>query len=297
MKTELSFLVLCATGLALNARIANLVRPALAAPVAMSRSQQEKLEEVASASLFGQFRSNMSDFLWLKVDKYLHNGIDMRGLTKEEKEQHTAQQVGHGKGKPTDGNREHTDETTIVPTARTDWRGVLGDVERDIKPFSDMSNHTHRDPREALPLFRLMTWSNPKFVQGYTTGAVMMARQKKAINEALNFLAEGERNNPDSIEIQATFAFLLLKREAARYTEAIAHAERGLANTQLKDPKTLNDDELVAWQDCVRWRVLAYRDSQQRERAIQAAREGLRQFPDDATCTKLLKDEGQWHGP
>jgi hypothetical protein len=290
MKLELTILGLCAAGLSLNSRLAAQVRPDLAAPTAMSVSQQEKLEQVASASLFGQFRSNMSDFLWLKVDKYLHRGVDMRGLTKEERERDSAQRVQNGTSEA--GNREHTDETTIVPTACTDWRGVLGDVERDIKPFADMGSHTHRDPREALPLFRLMTWSNPRFVQGYTTGAVMMARQKKTLTEALEFLAEGQRNNPESIEIEATFAFLLMKGAKKLSAEAASHAEKGLANVALKDVKTLSEDEGAAWQDCIRWRVLAYRDSGQHQKAIEAARDGLKAFPDDATCTKLLKDEG-----
>lgn len=290
MKLEVVTLVLCAAGLGLNSQLATRARPDLAAPTAMNRTQQEKLEQVASASLFGQFRSNISDFLWLKVDKYLHSGVDMRGLTKEEKERDSAERVRNGKTEA--GHREHTDETTIVPTARTDWRGVLGNVERDIKPFSDMGAHAHRDPQEALPLFRLMTWSNPKFVQGYTTGAVMMARDKKARQEALDFLAEGERKNPDSVEIQATFAFLLMKGESKRYAEAAVHAEKGLANIKLKDIKTLSEDEVAAWQDCIRWRVLAYRDSQQHQKAIHAAREGLAQFPGDSTSTRLLKDKG-----
>ncbi|MBB6050204.1 hypothetical protein [Armatimonas rosea] len=292
MKLELTVLGLCAVGLSLNSRLAAQVRPDLAAPTAMSVSQQEKLEQVASASLFGQFRSNMSDFLWLKVDKYLHRGVDMRGLTKEEREHDSAQRVQNGTAEA--GNREHTDETTVVPTARTDWRGVLGDVERDIKPFANMGSHTHRDPREALPLFRLMTWSNPKFIQGYTTGAVMMARQKQSKQQALAFLAEGLRNNPDSVEIEATFAFLLMKGEARRWDEAVDHAERGLAALQKRDLRTLSDDERGAWQDCIRWRVLAYRNLGRSQQAIQAAQEGLRQFPDDATCTKLLKDMGQY---
>lgn len=290
MKLELTVLALCATGMGLSSQLATRARPDLAAPTAMSTAQQEKLEQVASASLFGQFRSSMSDFLWLKVDKYLHRGVDMRGLTKEEKERDSAERVRNGASEA--GHREHTDETTIVPSKSGDWRGVLGDVERDIKPFSAMGAHTHRDPREALPLFRLMTWSNPKFIQGYTTGAVMMAREKKALEEALAFLTEGQRNNPESIEIEATFAFLLLKGQEKRHAEAVAHAERGLANLRHKDLKTLSEEEATAWQDCIRWRVLSYRDLGQRQRAIQAAQEGLAQFPDDSTCTKLLKDEG-----
>jgi len=75
----------CLLGLGTSSALADWVRPKLGTPAAMTRTQQEKLEEVASASLFGQFRSNMSDFLWLKVDKYLHSGVDLRGLTKKER--------------------------------------------------------------------------------------------------------------------------------------------------------------------------------------------------------------------
>src|SRR5207244_6715849 len=115
--------------------------------------------------------------------------------------------------------------------------------ERDVKPYNDMSHHTHRDPKEALPLFRLMTWSNPHFVQGYATGAVMIATTEKAIAAALTFIQEGETNNPESIEIQATFAYLLTRGSylAGRkdYTGAIRHAERGIAIARQRDPQTL----------------------------------------------------------
>lgn len=285
----------CLAGLGFNAKLAHQLRPDLAAPTALTQGQQEKLEELASASLFGQFRSSMSDFLWLKADKYLHKGIDMRGLTPEERRSETAEQVGHGTGHAADGNREHGSETTLVPSARTDWRGTFGDIEREIKPYADMRAHEHRDPKETLPLFRLMTWSNPQFVLGYTTGAAMMARNAAGHAEALRFLEEGKRNNPDSIQIETAFAFLLMKgphQGKPDLASACQHAEQALAHAHAKDPQTLTEDEKEAWQEAVRWRVLAYRDLGKKAQAIQAAQEGLRAFPEDVTCVRLLKEEG-----
>jgi len=59
------------------------VEPTVAELRGMIRAQQDRLEQVASASLLGLFRSSMAprwlldgssmaDFLWMKVDKYLH---------------------------------------------------------------------------------------------------------------------------------------------------------------------------------------------------------------------------------
>ena len=286
----LALAALAIAGLTLDARLADRARPDLTIPAGMGKTQQEKLEQVAGASLFGQFRSNMADFLWMKVDKYLHSGVDLRGLTKEERAQSVAT-VQNGKGGEKDGNRAHVEETTIVLSKQSDWRGFLGNVERDVKPYMDMTQHNHRDPKEALPLFRLMTWSNPHFVQGYATGAVMIAREKKAYDEALAFIAEGEKNNPESVEIQSTFAFLLLRGRfdgKADFDEAARHAESAIQLAHSHDRAAMSVDEQEAWQDAVRWRVLSLRDGGKLAEAREAAREGLRDFPEDVTCRKFL---------
>ena len=37
--------------------------------------------------------------------------------------------------------------------------------------YQAMANHKHNDPTAAMPMFRLMTWLDPTFVPGWTTGA------------------------------------------------------------------------------------------------------------------------------
>ncbi|MDX1931583.1 MAG: hypothetical protein SFU56_03165 [Capsulimonadales bacterium] len=284
-------------GLLLNHRLAQIVKPDLAAPVGMTKAQQTKLEEVAAASLFGQFRSNMADFLWMKVDKYLHSGVDLRGLTEEEKRHQQTQRIGHAGDESEKGHRQHATETTIVLAKENDWRGVLGDIERDVKPYLDMRNHSHRDPKEALPLFRLMTWSNPHFIPGYAVGAMMIAHQEKAFDEAIRFIREGEINNPESIEIQSTFSYLYMRASyfngKDNYAEAVRHAERGIHIARARDPETLIADEREAWQECVRRRVIGYREMKQPYKARQAALEGLTDFPEDVTCRKYLESVGE----
>ncbi|MBC8138727.1 MAG: hypothetical protein H8F28_22840 [Fibrella sp.] len=261
----------------------------------MSPQMQERLEESATASLFGQFRSSIADFLWLKVDKYMHNGVELRGLTAQEKKgdtplARTAEEDVEG------GFEQHAEETTIVPSAKKDWRGIIGDVERAVQPYEDMSNHKHRDPKETLPLYRLMTASNPQFVPGYVYGAAMISRDRTKYPEALAFLREGEANNPNSIEIKAEIGMMHVAK-IREYRAGIRPLAEAIVIASRRDPGTLTDDEKEAWQNAYRWLVLSYRYTGDRKIAYQVAVAGLKQFPGDVTCRKQLEIErnGEWN--
>ncbi len=271
-----------------NGAVSNKVTPLLADTTSgMSQAQQEKIEKIASASLFGQFRSSMSDFLWLKVDKYVHNGVDLRATTPEEKAAATADAVGAAHD---DGNREHKagEETTVVPSRASDWRGKFGDVERAIQPYQDMAHHEHHDPKEALPLFRLMTLSNPHFIPGYTVGAAMIARDKTKLNEAQAFLNEGLKNNPQSIEIEDALGSLLTQKRRD-YAAAMPHLQHAITLGMARDFKTLTDDESEAFQNSFRWTVLNRREAGDQRTALKVAKAGLSYFPNDPVCRHYLE--------
>ena len=254
MRNELAIGTLCITGLVLAGKLGQSVQPQLKAPVGLTLHQQEALEESAVASLFGEFRASVADFLWLESDRYLHFGVGTRGRLDSEKEN---KKVGAVKGKAAHDN--HHDETTIVPNAEADWRGGLGNLERQTQPYMDLSHHEERDAKETLPLFRLMTWTNPHFVQGYVHGAMQMARVNAKLPEALAFLLEGERNNPDSLSIQATLCELYFVR-LVKLEEALAHGNKALLLYSQKDRKTLSRDEDEDANNAFRWLVLIYRD-------------------------------------
>ncbi len=282
-------LVVCFGVLAIADHLRAAAAPVVeAGPQSLPASQQEALESHAGASLFGQFRSGIADFLWIKVEKYLHNGVDLRGLTEVEKQAGAAQRVRSADGKES-GNRQHDgSETTVVPNRAADWRGVLGDVERQTQPFADMTHHTHRDPKEALPLFRLMTWSNPHFVLGYTTGAVMIARDRRHTEEALAFLEEGARNNPESLGIATCLGWLLTTR-AKRYDDALPHLRRAIALGERLDPRTASEDDVENYQDAYRWLVNNRASANDPAGARAAALAGLRVFPKDVSCRTYLQ--------
>ena len=256
----------------------------------LSAATRERLDKSAAVSLFGQFRSSVADFLYLKVDKYLHNGVDLRGLTSSEKSQNFSDVRTSAKDIKA-GMKQHTGETTVVPSADRDWRGVIGNIEREVQPYQDMRDHTHKDPKEALPLFRLMTQANPQYINGYVIGAAMIARDKAHIGDAIRFLQEGAANNPESIEIKAELGsfFVTPKYNRQDFKIAEAYLVPALVNATKRDPSTLSDDEKDAWEDCYRWLVLAYRYDNKPREANAVAAEGLKHFPRDVTCTKQMR--------
>jgi tetratricopeptide (TPR) repeat protein len=280
---------LLAAALAGSGFLALRIEPQVSVSTGLSASMQENIEKSASASLFGQFRSSMADFLWLKVDKYTHSGVDLRGLTEQEKANSSADKVASGDGGKENGNREHRgDETTVIPSADNDWRGFYGNLEREVQPYQGMDKHSHRDPKESLPLFRLMTWSNPHFISGYTVGAAMIARDRTKLDDAIAFLKEGLTNNPDSIEIASDLGAILTTRKR-EYTQAMPYLMQAIRSGQIRDIATLTDDERDAYQAAFRWTVLNRREAKDLSVARAAAEAGLKLFPEDVVCRHYLE--------
>jgi hypothetical protein len=288
----------CFLALIFAGTVSNQVQPQLKAPEGMTQHQREALEESAVSSLFGEFRSSMADFLWLESERYLHSGVETRGRLDSEKGD---KRVGEVKG--TARHDSHHEETTVVPSAASDWRGLLGHLERETQPYMDMSKHTERNPKEILPLLRMATWSNPHFVQGYVNGAMQMAHLPGRKDEALAFLKEGERNNPDSLSIQATLCELYAVHFENR-EEAEPYGRRALELFAQKDPQVLSLDEKEDANSAFRWLVGIYRDlgdqktkagQMEQARALYAAgrtiaTECLRHYPEDPTAIKFLRE-------
>ena len=288
---------LCFVALVGAGKLAQSVQPQLKAPVGLTLHQQEALEESAVASVFGEFRASMADFLWLESDRYLHFGVSTRGRLESEKKD---KKIGAVQGVV--AHDSHHNETTIVPSEASDWRSILGHIERQTQPYMDMSHHQERYAKEALPLFRLMTWSNPHFIQGYVQGAMQMASRPNKLGEALAFLQEGERNNPESLSIQTTLCELLLVR-FSRPLEAEPHGRKALELLATRDPKTLSLDEKEDANSAYRWLVILYRnlgdEQAQNGSADKAqmlygmartlAQECLQRYPEDPTAIQFLR--------
>jgi hypothetical protein len=262
------------------------VAPQMQAPVALTRADRERLERTASASLFGELRGGMADYLWMKAERLLHNGVETRALTDAEKQdaRRWHSQEAHGQETPVARNEE--EETTVVPNREADHRGILGDLERQIKPYMDMRNHTHRDPGDTAALFRMMTWANPHFIPGWVVGANVLAEDLKRPKDALTFLREGVVQNPDSLELQAEIGrYLLYKYHDAPGAEKCFRQAIALGAAQ----RSMPEDQTEAWENAHRWLVIQYHNLGRQREAREIALLATRRFPQSGYFRKALQ--------
>jgi tetratricopeptide (TPR) repeat protein len=129
-----------------------------------------------------------------------------------------------------------------------------------------------------------------------------MASKPNKLDEALAFLQEGERNNPESLSIQTTLCELFLVR-FNRPLEAEPHGRKALELLAVRDPKTLSLDEKEDANSAYRWLVILYRnlgDEQAQKGEAEKARalygmarlraqECLQRYPEDPTAIQFLR--------
>lgn len=243
-------------------------------------------ETHAGASLLGQFRTNFTSWLWLRTDLYLHNGVEMRRLSNPEL----------ASGKKGVGGDEHEEEThhhddskivSIIPAAKDDFRGILGDVERASKAYKDMTRHTHNDPVQALPLFRLMTWIDPEFIQGWVVGASVLARDRSpaGTQKALNHLKEGIEANPKSFALFGEVGRMLMFRDRdLKSSESYLSKAFQFGKAQIKD---LGEEDAELFVDSCRLYSLNLREQGRFEESESVATEALEIFPNDPVLLRL----------
>jgi tetratricopeptide (TPR) repeat protein len=235
-------------------------------------------DTAAGASLLGQFRTSAASWLFLRADLYLHNGVEMRPLTNQEMQRG---RIGVGVDEDHELHGDELNMVTTIPSREHDIRGVFGDIERATSAYKDMTAHKHNDPMTTLPLFRLMTYVDAQFVPGYTTGATIMAgeRTEDAVKAALEFLEEGRKNNPQSIEILAQIGVI--------YTTRLNDIERGLkyyhraAEIGTPVASRLSENERDGLELAYRWLALSYNHLEDQRNLRRSVEEGLQIFPED----------------
>lgn len=244
-------------------------------------------ESSATVSLLGQFRTNLTAWLWLRTDLYLHNGVEMRPMLESELKTRSEATSADG----LDEEMHDEPETTVVPPKEADFRGILGDIERQTATYRDMHNHVHNSPKQSLPLFRLMTWLDPKFIQGWTVGSTIMAfgKENAQKTQATEFLKEGLKNNPQNIILGMELGEAYL-----RYGKDSNNARKQLSQalTWAKS-KDLSEDELDAVQNGYRWLALVERDFGTPINFHAVVVQGLEHFPDDTVLKRLLNENSR----
>lgn len=175
----------------------------------------------ALAAMLGEFRTAISDVLYIKTERYLHSGIAYvphleketlatAGMIAEIDEHHGDASMP---GRRVVEEHAHREEPvkTLVPAREDDFRGFIGQLHRKVKPWQDPSKpHLLTDGREMLPWFRIMTLSDPRYIRGYAVGGWWL--QRRNLEAALRFLEEGVSNNPTSFEVHYTLGGLRMEQ-------------------------------------------------------------------------------------
>lgn len=252
--------------------------------VGFKAQQTASAEESASASLLGQFRTNTSAWLWLRTDLYLHNGVEMRQMTAAER----LSNLPASTAAPGEELHDESAATTVVPPKERDFRGILGDIERSVSAYSPMSGHVHNTPRDAVPLFRLMTWIDPGFIQGWTVGSMAIAQDRNpaATELAFQFLREGLAANPTNVQILADLGRMSIMRKQD-VPGAVPFLERAVAESGRS--KAMAQPEQEALLMAYRLLSLCHRDLKGPEASAKTARMGLTYFRDDNVLLRLAQ--------
>lgn len=167
--------------------------------------QRDLRNSGAIARMLGEFRTSMSDIMFLKTERYLHSGIGFAShasvkddsVSKATKTLESHQrEVGQSHGPEMDESHPET----LIKSGDDDFRGPIGWLHRQVQPWQDPSKpHSHTDGTELLPWFKVMTLSDPHYVRAYALGGWWLKRE--SLEEALKFVDEGIKNNPEAFQI------------------------------------------------------------------------------------------------
>jgi tetratricopeptide (TPR) repeat protein len=277
------------------------------------RSRDVTARQVRNASaigmMLGEFRTGISDILMLKTERYLDNGIAY--------EAHVNAQIlgAEDSAKAFDATLELREEAhvgeggaaTLIATPEKDYRGFIGQLHREVKPWRDPSEvHQHSDGMQILPWFRVATLVDPRHIRSYTIGGYWLSRQNNDASE--NFLLEGIRKNPDAFQLYlmlgkiymnraremgenlfhpegAQRAVCLQARDAYREAAQLALAIRPHDNLE-NNPVWADHDDEDAWA-AFRMAALSERQFGSKEAAVQLANEILEVAGEDGILRRL----------
>jgi len=293
-----------------------------------SRDEYDRMlrNRSAAAIILGEIRTSMSDIMFNKTELYLHSGVayrlnlDYDALSSKGEVRDMGQTPANPNAPQghqevaTDKTHEHEHENepelppgeenifhcegadTVIHTQAKDFRGFIGDLQREVKPWLDPSKpHLHTDGTELLPWYRLMTLSDPHYIRGYMIGAWWLKRQrtKNQLEAAVNFLKEGIRNNPDA------FQLYLMRGEIMHALERNQEAKRSYKNAAELAAKQrpaggktsarwteYNEEDALA---SMRLAVFSEREFGSKKEAMALARRYLAVLEQDAILENLIK--------
>jgi len=293
-----------------------------------SESEIERRNQNAFAVILGQVRADAASLMFTTTERYLHAGVayqphinltelgrsgevvakDPHSAAGHDCAEHAGEEDAHGEDDDHPPGCEHGGVPTVIPESEQDFRGFLGDLEREVKPWIDPSlPHRHGSGDELLPWYRLMTLSNPRFIRGYLIGAMWLANRDD-YSVALDFLDEGITHNDGNPELFRLYLSKATIHARTRFEaeheqswlgDALATAQEaydlacaarpengevGVRKSGLEWTVDLEDEFRMAG----RYVVIFHRDLGQLQQGLDAVSHFLQLAPDDGPAKNLL---------
>ncbi|MEY4918553.1 MAG: hypothetical protein RL616_2466 [Verrucomicrobiota bacterium] len=142
--------------------------------------------------MFGDGRKLFANQFFTMADVYFHSGYYPSIFDKKSEEQKEIIAASHGKKES-----EEDEKNEDFLGQPKDWLDAFG------RNFS-IVQHTHLEAgkeREILPWLRLAADLDPQKIETYTVGAFFLREHLQRPDQAVDFLREGLRANPDSCEL------------------------------------------------------------------------------------------------
>ena len=164
--------------------------------------------------MFGGLRGLVGDWAFMKAEEYHHRGLPfMDAMKYHGGESFAAKMIEHG---GEEGEDEHAHEH-----AKEAPKDFYSKIYSSVKVTED-AHLKPAEEKEVLPWFFVEVAFNPHDVRGYTLGGYWLQKMGRN-DEALRFLKEGEKNNPDSATILGSIGWLYFQEEklkdAAEYLD------------------------------------------------------------------------------
>ncbi len=142
--------------------------------------------------MFGDGRKLFANQFFTMADVYFHSGYYPSIFDKKSEEQKEIIAASHGKKES-----EEDEKNEDFLGKPKDWLDAFGRNFRIVQ-------HTHLEAgkeREILPWLRLAADLDPQKIETYTVGAFFLREHLQRPDQAVDFLREGLRANPDSCEL------------------------------------------------------------------------------------------------
>lgn len=312
------------------------VAPKVVEPIAEKtrftyRPDPERDQASGVATVFNGLRMSLADMCYNKSSYYQHRGARYRKLEedflsdqiREDAESEAAPdrgtspsaaagkdtqpreslRKGSDNGHHEDAGHDHTaHDHEVVPlilTPEEDFRGIIGEVERQVKPYSrEHVDHIKGQERQSLPWLRLATWINPDHDMAWIAMAFWLqaTKQEHKALEAIELLERARAlNRPRENEPYRKQALLymlghlyLIEADNPRKAREILEESYELGTRDFDELDPVQRDWLNF---CVRDLVQSCRRLGLHQSAIDYCTSGILLFPDDGTLYRVRTRE------